>query len=125
MEKKKRKWKNKKFNIFGDVWTIVFCDKVTEYRGPDDENHYMFGLSDSINKKVCISTVKPDGKPLSDREIITTIAHECTHAILASGQYLKECEDEALVEFLAKGILSLIKSKVFDYETEDLGQRKI
>ena len=121
-KKKKRKWKSKKFNIFGDVWTIVFCDKTISHENKEDkEGHWVWGLEDGKKKKIFISTVDEDGEELREEDILCTIAHECVHAILESGQYINSSQDEPMVEFLAKGILSLIKSKVFDYETEDLG----
>ena len=111
-----KKWKSKKFNIFGDIWTIMFIDKVTEDRGPEDPEHWLFGMTDHINKKIAVSTKNIEGEALSDREVITTVAHECVHAILGSGCYNNCSSDEPLVEFLGKGILSLLKYKVFDYE---------
>lgn len=116
-EKKKKKWKKKKFNIFGDVWTIVFADKTICHNGPDDkEGHWVFGLADEQNKLITVSTCGEYGKDLSEQDIMCTIAHECVHAILGSGQYAQASNDEPMVEFLAKGILSLWKSKVFEYE---------
>ena len=44
-KKKKRKWKSKRFNIFGDVWTIVFCDKTISHENKEDkEGHWVWGL---------------------------------------------------------------------------------
>lgn len=119
-----KKWKNKKFNIFGDKWTIVFVDKVLDYKGPEDPEHWLFGQSTSLDKKIKISTKKPDDTLLSDNEVLNTVAHECVHAILDSGQYLKSSGDEPMVEFLAKGILSLLKNKVFEYEDEKSNRKK-
>jgi hypothetical protein len=119
-----KKWKSKKFNIFGDKWTIVFVDKVLDNRGPEDPEHWLFGESTSLNKKIRISTKKPDDTLLSDNEVLNTVAHECVHAILDSGQYLKSSGDEPMVEFLAKGILSLLKNKVFEYEDEKSNRKK-
>ena len=116
-EKKKKEWKRKKFNIFGDVWTIVFGEKTICHTGPEDKDgHWVFGLADAQNKVITVSTLNEYGKPLSDQDIMCSIAHECVHAILESGQYCSASNDEPMVEFLAKGILSLLKSKVFDYE---------
>ena len=114
-----KKWKTKKFNIFGDIWTIKFIDQVLEDRGTEDPNHWLFGASNNIPKTILISTKTKENKPLSDREILCTIAHECVHAILDSGQYINASSDEPMVEFLGKGILSLIQSKVFEYEKID------
>ena len=117
MEKKKeKKWKNKKFNIFGDVWRIVFIDQVMDTVGPNGEKGWLFGICDYTNKLITISLKGPNNKPLCEWEIVTSIAHECMHAILDSGQYKEQSSNEPLVEFLAKGVLSLTKSKVFDYE---------
>lgn len=111
-----KKCKSKKFNIFGDIWTIKFVDKVIVDKGPEDPEHWLFGESNNIKKVIRVSTIDPDDKHLSDNEILTTIAHECVHAILDSGQYANSSGDEPMVEFLAKGILSLLNSKVFEYE---------
>lgn len=111
-----KKWKSKKFNIFGDIWNIVFADAVTEDRGPEDPEHWLFGMTDHINKRISVSTKNVAGEPLCDREVLTTIAHECVHAILGSGCYNNSNDDEPMVEFLGKGILSLLQYKVFDYE---------
>ena len=117
MEKKKeRKWKNKKFNIFGDKWTIMFGDKVMESTASNPEEHWVWGLTVPTERKLLISTISENDRHLADDDIMCTIAHECVHAILDSGQYCNASNDEPMVEFLAKGILSLIKSKVFEYE---------
>lgn len=111
-----KKWKSKKFNIFGDIWTIVFADEVTEDRGPKDPKHWLFGATDHINKRISVSTKNVEGEPLRDREVLDTIAHECVHAILGSGCHNAASSNEPMVEFLGKGILSLLQYKVFDYE---------
>ncbi len=117
MEKKKeRKWKSKKFNIFGDIWTIVFCGIVFASTRDNEEEHWIWGQTVDVKRKIRISTLDAENNPLSDDDILDTIAHECVHAILDSGQYCNASSDEPMVEFLAKGILSLIKSKVFEYE---------
>lgn len=116
-KKKERKWKSKKFNIFGDEWHIVFGEKTICHTGPEDkEGHWVYGIADAQNKVITVSTLGEYGNPLPEHDIVCTIAHECVHAILESGQYCSASNDEPMVEFLAKGILSLLKSKVFDYE---------
>lgn len=119
MEKKKKgkkEWKSKKFNIFGDMWTIVFCEKVLGKSQENEKEHWIWGQTIDAERKILVSTLNEDNKPLSEYDILCTVAHECVHAILDSGQYLNASQDEPMVEFLAKGILSLIKSKVFEYE---------
>lgn len=114
-EKKEKRFGNKKFNIFGDVWTIYFKEQVYNDDTPDGKPQWVYGIAISnAGKNIYISLKDMNGTPLSEKEILNTIVHECVHAILISGQYLSATQDEPMVEFLAKGILSLLKSKTFD-----------
>ena len=114
-KKEEKKWRNRKFNIFGDIWTVHFKEQVFNSEKPDEEPQWVYGVATSgAGKNIYISLKNANGEPLTEKDILNTIVHECVHAILISGQYLTETVDEPLVEFLAKGILSLLKSKTME-----------
>lgn len=94
--------KTQKLNIFGTKWAIIYVDKI-EAEG----DGFIFGHTDSVEKIITVATKNRDGKPLPDREIELTAIHELVHAMLLEGQYNNASEDEPLVEWLAKCILSL------------------
>ena len=49
---------------------------------------------------------------MQENEILITLYHEIIHAILLTGQYINSSNDEPLVEWLARCILSLKNQKI-------------
>ena len=99
--------KNKSFNIFGSKYRIKFVDNVL-----DEESNWIYGKTDATSKEILISTKLSNGKDVQENEILITLYHEIIHAILLTGQYMKSSEDEPLVEWLARCILSLKNQKI-------------
>lgn len=94
--------KTKKIEIFGTKWTICYQDHIES-----EGDGFTFGHTDSVSKIITVATKDRDGNPLPEREVRLTMYHELFHAILLEGQYNGYSEDEPLVEWLAKCILSL------------------
>lgn len=99
--------KNKSFNIFGSKYRIKFVDNVL-----NRENNWVYGKTDVISKEILISTKLSNGKDVPENEILITLYHEIIHAILLAGQYINSSDDEPLVEWLARCILSLKNQKI-------------
>ncbi len=99
--------KNKSFNIFGSKYRIKFVDNVL-----DEESNWIYGKTDVFSKEILISTKLSDGKDIQENEILITLYHEIMHAILLIGQYTNSSDDEPLVEWLARCILSLKNQKI-------------
>ena len=99
--------KNKSFNIFGTKYRIKFVDNVL-----DEESNWIYGKTDATSKEILISTKLSNGKDVQESEILITLYHEIIHAILLTGQYMSSSENEPLVEWLARCILSLKNQKI-------------
>ena len=99
--------KNKSFNIFGTKYRIKFVDNVL-----DGESNWVYGKTDSSSKEIQISTKLSNGKDIQENEILITLYHEIIHAIFSAGQYMNSNNDEPLVEWLARCILSLKNQKI-------------
>jgi hypothetical protein len=99
--------KNKSFNIFGSKYRIKFVDNVL-----NEEGDWTYGKIDTYSKEIQVSIKLSNGKDMQENEILITLYHEIIHAILSAGQYINSCNDEPLVEWLAKCILSLKDQKI-------------
>lgn len=99
--------KNKTFNIFGTKYRIKFMDNVL-----DEEGNWIYGKVDASSKEIQVSIKFSNGKDVQENEILITLYHEIIHAILLTGQYMNSSEDEPLVEWLARCILSLKNQKI-------------
>ena len=99
--------KNKSFSIFGTRYRIKFMDKVL-----DEEGNWVYGRIDTSSKEIQVSIKLSNGKDVQENEILITLCHEIIHAILLTGQYMRSSEDEPLVEWLARCILSLKNQKI-------------
>ena len=97
---------NREFTIFNSTWSIKFEDKVYL------EGRYTLGSCDSSTRTISISTKLEDGSKVPKKEIELTTIHELMHAILATGQYMEETDNEPLVECLARCIHSLLVQKI-------------
>lgn len=99
--------KNKSFNIFGTKYRIKFMDNVL-----DEEGNWIYGRVDTSSKEIQVSTKLSNGKDIQENELLITLYHEITHAVLLAGQYTDYNNDEPLVEWLARCILSLKNQKI-------------
>lgn len=100
--------KNKTINIFGSRYKIKYIDKVY-----DDDNNWIYGKVDYSNKEILISVLREDNKQVQKEEIELTTYHELTHAILMAGQYMSCSNDEPLVEWIARCMVSLKKQGIY------------
>lgn len=94
--------KQKRIKIFNTTYTIKYIDKIE-----NNENKFVFGRTNAIDKHIYIATKNDNNKKLSNVEIKTTLYHELIHAILSEGAYGKESDNEPLVEWIAKCLVQL------------------
>ena len=94
--------KQKRIKIFNTTYTIKYIDKIE-----NNENKFVFGITNAIDKHIYIATKNDNNKKLSNVEIKTTLYHELIHAILSEGAYEKESDNEPLVEWIAKCLVQL------------------
>ena len=99
--------KNKSFNIFGTKYRIKFMDNVL-----DEEGNWTYGNINTHSKEIQVSIKLSNGKDMQENEILITLYHEIIHAILSAGPYINSCNNEPLVEWLARCILSLKNQKI-------------
>lgn len=99
--------KNKSFNIFGTKYRIKFVDNVL-----NEEGDWTYGKIDTYSKEIQVSIKLSNGKDMQENEILITLYHEIIHAVLLTGQYINSSNDEPLVEWLARCILSLKNQKI-------------
>lgn len=97
---------NKQFDIFGTIFTIKLVDTLDK-----EDNLLHYGLTEDNTKEISISKEVMKVKQ-PDSEIYVTLVHEIIHAVLDTGQYLEESQKEPLVEWLARGIISLLKQDI-------------
>ena len=105
-----KEWKNRTIDIFGIEWNIVFEDRIF-LLDENNEESLVFGSTDHENHLVRVALHNSKGTRLSDSVITNVLYHELIHAILQEGAY-EETMNESLVEYLAKGISTLVKQKV-------------
>ena len=97
---------NKQFDIFGTIFTIKLVDTLDA-----DDNLLHYGLTEGNIREVRISREVIKAKQ-PDSELYLTLVHEIVHVILDTGQWLEESGNEALVEWLARCIISLLKQDI-------------
>ena len=96
----------KNIDIFGTKYTVKEVPEIV------DGDYYLFGKADNKSRQVQIaSTLKGIKQPESIKEL--TLMHEIVHCILMEGQYLSVNQDEPLVEWIARCLISLKKQGVF------------
>jgi hypothetical protein len=98
--------KDFKFTIANDNWLVKYVDNLE-----DGEGNVLFGQTLYGDNIIRIATHRPNGKRYSDKEIQRTLLHELVHVIFAEGQYLGSCNDEPLVEWVARCLQDLLKFK--------------
>ena len=97
---------NKQFDIFGTIFTIKLVDTLDK-----EDNLLHYGLTKGNIREVRISREVIKAKQ-PDSELYLTLVHEIVHIILDTGQWLEESGNEALVEWLARCIISLLKQDI-------------
>lgn len=109
----------KKFNLFDTKYTIRIVDSIPT----DKDNMFLFGSTDGIKKEIIIAR-KPENVEQSDKNMYLTLVHELVHAIFGEGCYHDANQDEPLVEWTAKCIISLIKQGILqdgsDYRNQSI-----
>ena len=99
---------NKRFYLFGSEWIINIVDSIEPEVDEDEYKHHYAGMTYNITQKIEIArTVK--GEKLSNEIMYKTLIHELVHVICNTGVYFEKSNDEPFVEFMARGILSLLK----------------
>lgn len=101
---------NRKFKIFGSIWTIKIVDTIEE-KEEEDGIHYCSGMTYNVTKIIEVAR-NVYGAKITENEMFNTLCHELIHAILNTGSYYKSSSDEPMVEFLGRGIAELIKQNV-------------
>ena len=99
---------NKQFNIFGSKWTINIVDNIEPEVDEDGYKHHYAGMTYNATQKIKIARTVREEK-LSNEIMYKTLIHELIHVICNTGVYFNYSNDESFVEFMARGILSLLK----------------
>lgn len=102
------KYKNRKIKIFNTTYKVKYLDDIKS----ENPDRTTVGETDSHLKIINIRTLDKEGNPIPKSEIEICLLHELFHAILSEGQYLSSCDDEPLVEWLARCTKHLIDQKV-------------
>ena len=99
---------NKQFDVFGSKWTINIVDNIEPEVDEDGYKHHYAGMTYNATQKIKIARTVREEK-LSNEIMYKTLVHELVHAICNTGVYFEKSNDEPFVEFMARGILSLLK----------------
>lgn len=101
---------NKKFNIFGSVWTIKIVDTI-EGEVQEDGMHYYCGMTYDSSRIIELAR-NVYGDKMTKDEMFKTLCHELVHAILDSGAYHRCSGEEPMVEFLGRAIAELVRQNI-------------
>ena len=102
---------NNQFDIFGSKWTINIVDNIEPEVDEDSYKHHYAGMTYNAIQKIEIArTVR--GEKLSNEIMCKTLIHELVHVICNTGAYFEKSNDESFVEFMARGIISLIYQNI-------------
>ena len=99
---------NKTVDIFGTTYTIEYVDKIDS----DNDDTFIEGWCNSSKCNIKVAIKYKDGTDIPDDVIKKNLIHELIHAILNEGQYLRNSDDEPLVEWLARCIHSILKQNI-------------
>lgn len=94
-------------DIFGTKYDLTFKDSVDCPNLRDGE--VADGWCNSVNRYICVGTKQMNGENVPDYDVEKNMWHELIHAILNEGQYISLSDNEALVEWLARCIVSINK----------------
>lgn len=106
-----------------DITVNVHIVDVAEYM-KNGEKQEVFGFFESPNN-LYVSTRDYRGRVLSLKYVMGIICHELTHAIFLDGQYIREHNDEPLVEWMGKNIRCLIDERKLNLTEADIRQKPI
>lgn len=106
-KKRKVKYSNKEFDLFGAKYTIEYTDKIEA-----EEGLFRSGTTNPAAHKITLAKLGFDGGPMDKSTAHITLLHELIHAILDEGQYHNSSADEPMVEWLARCLHSLITQKI-------------
>ena len=102
---------NKRFYLFGSEWIINIVDNIEPEVDEDEYKHHYAGMTYNAIQKIEIArTVR--GEKLSNEMMYKTLIHELVHVICNTGAYFNYSNDESFVEFVARGIISLIYQNI-------------
>ena len=102
---------NKQFDVFGSKWTINIVDNIEPEVDEDGYKHHYIGMTYNATQKIKIARTVREEK-LSNEIMYKTLIHELIHVICNTGAYFNYSNDEPFVEFMARGILSLLKQNL-------------
>lgn len=94
--------KQKEFDIFGTKWNIIY-ENIPKAL---NDGTYLYGETEHREKEIHIYN---EG---GSREKKLTLLHELVHVIFSEGCYFNANDDEPLVEWVAKCLLSLKEQKI-------------
>lgn len=98
---------NKKFDLFGSTWTIKIVDNIPKC----EDGLSCYGVCNSVPQIIEIA-IHSDDTEISEETMFITLCHELVHAIFITGSYINSNNDEPLVEFTARSIVSLLKQGI-------------
>ena len=102
---------NKRFYLFGSEWIINIVDSIEPEVDEDGYKHHYAGMTHNVTQKIEIArTVK--GEKLSNEMMCKTLMHELVHVICNIGSYFNYFNNQPFVEFMARGVLSLLKQDI-------------
>lgn len=99
--------KTKTLDLFGSEWKIEWIDGIIREGGD-----CYWGMSYHSSNTIRVSTCNSEGKKLSKEQLQIILLHELTHAILGEGAYHDECDNEPMVEWMAKCWNKVLKSSI-------------
>lgn len=102
---------NKHIDIFGSDWTISIVDNIEPYVDEDGDKHHYAGMTYNASQRIEIAR-NVYGTRLTNEMMFKTLIHELVHAICNTGAYFEKSNDEPFVEYMARGIMSLLKQNI-------------
>ena len=114
-KKKKKVWRDFKFDLFGTTWYVKFASDIKRFNQCPQDGQFYYGYTDAIHNVVYIELVDSNGNALDDKVVTVTVFHELVHCILGTGAYENSNSDEPLVEWTGRCIYSMLKQGVFEY----------
>ena len=102
---------NKRFYLFGSEWIINIVDNIEPEVDEDGYKHHYAGMTYNATQKIEIArTVR--GEKLSNEIMCKALIDELIHVICNTGAYFNYSNDETFVEFMARGIISLLNQNI-------------
>ena len=114
-KKKKKVWRDFKFDLFGTTWYVKFASDIKRFNQCPQDGQFYYGYTDAVHNIVYIELADSNGNALDDKVVTVTVFHELVHCILGTGAYENSNSDEPLVEWTGRCIYSMLKQGVFEY----------